>query len=85
MGRSFKSLKLRGNAPRSVGVGEMLHQRNFIDLRQRVQAGPGSAKTIRRKTQPVHAGVHFQKHPVRQLRLVGCQPVDLLVAVNRVP
>jgi hypothetical protein len=82
---SVKRLERRGDALRAVGVREVRHQRNFIDLRQRVQARPGGAVALGGKPEPVHARVHLEEHAVRQLRLVGGQHVDLLVAMNGVP
>ncbi len=76
---------LVGNAARAVGIAEVGHERDFIDLRQRVQPRPGAAKALGRKAQAVHAGVHFQEHAVRHLRFVRGQHVDLLVAVDGVP
>ena len=76
---------LRCDAAWAVGVTEVGHQRDFIDLGQRVQASPGGAVALRRETQPVHAGIHLQKHPVRRMGFVGGQHVDLFVAVHRVP
>jgi hypothetical protein len=37
------------------------------------------------RAQPVHARVELEEHMVRRVRLVHGQPVDLLVAVHRVP
>ena len=81
----IKSLELRGNAFRAIGIRKMLHQRNLFDLRQGVEANPGGTKALGHKAKAVHSGVHLEKHAVRQLRLVGGQPVDLLVAMDRVP
>jgi len=69
----------------AVGIAEMRHQRYFVDLGQRVEPRPSRAKPFGRKAEPVHARVHLQEHPVRHLRLVRGQHVDLRVAVNGVP
>jgi hypothetical protein len=76
---------LVGDAARPVGVGEMRHERDFLHLRQGVQARPGGAVALGREAQAVHARVHLEEHAVRHLRLVGSQPVDLGVAVHGVP
>ena len=81
----FKTGHLLGNAFGAVGVAEVRHERNLIHLGQGVQARPGRAKALRRKAQPVHAGVHFEEDPVRLVRLVQRQHVDLFVAMHRVP
>ena len=74
-----------GDAARAVGIREMRHQRDLVDLRQRVQPHPGAAEGVGREAQPVHAAVHLQEHPVRLVRLVLGEPVDLLLAVHHVP
>jgi small-conductance mechanosensitive channel len=76
---------LVGDAARAVGVGEVRHQRDLVDLRQRVQPRPGAAECGRCEAQPVHAAVHLEEHAVRLVRLVAGQPIDLLLAVHRVP
>ena len=63
----------------------MRHQRNFIDLRQGVQAGPGGAELRGAQAQAVHAAVHFQEYAVRLVRFVRRQHVDLRLAMHRVP
>ena len=83
--RGVEGRHLVGDAAGAVGIGEMRHQRDLVDLRQRVQPHPGTAKGSRREAQPVHAAVHLQKHPVRLVGLVHRQPVDLLLAVHRMP
>ena len=85
VGDGIEGLELRVYAFGAVGVGEMRHQRNLFNLRQGVQARPGGAVALGRKAQAVHAGVHLEKHAVRQLGLVRRQHVDLLVAVDGVP
>ena len=76
---------LVGDAARAVGITEMGHQRDLVDLRQRVQPRPGLAEGRRREAQAVHAAVHLEEHPVRRVGLVARQPVDLLVAMHRMP
>ena len=69
----------------AVGIAEVRHQRDLVDLRQRIQPGPGGAEALRREAQPVHARIHLEEHAVRLVGLVHGQHVDLLVAVHRVP
>ena len=79
-----QGLLVRG-ATRSVGIREVRHVRHLLDLRQRVQSRPGRTVGVEPETESVHAGVQLQEHPMRLLRLVGGQPVDLLGAVHDVP
>ncbi len=68
-----------------IRMGEMGHERNFIHLRQGVQTRPGRTKALGRKTQTVHARVHFQKHTLRHLGLVTTEHVDLRFVVHHMP
>ena len=85
VGDRLKGLKLRGNAGRPVGVAEVRHERNLVNLRQRAQPCPGGAKSVGLEAQPVHATVHLEEHALRQLRFVGGQHVDLFIAMNDMP
>mmetsp|Transcript_16038 Transcript_16038/g.30226 ORF Transcript_16038/g.30226 Transcript_16038/m.30226 type:complete len:250 (+) Transcript_16038:151-900(+) len=68
-----------------VGVGEVRHQPDLVDLGQGLQPGIGRAEGGRPEAEPVHARVQLQEHPVRLVGLVHGQPVDLLLAMHRVP
>lgn len=70
---------------RAVGVAEVGHERNLVDLRERVETGPGGAEALGREAQAVHARVHLQEHALRLQGLVGGEHVDLLVAMHGVP
>ena len=85
VGRVLEHRQLRLHAAGAVGIGKMRHQRDLIDLRQRIEPRPGGAKALRREAEPVHAAVQFEKHPMRVLGLVRGQPIDLRFAVHRVP
>ena len=80
-----KGLDLMADAARAVGVGEVRHQRDLVDLGQRIQPRPGAAQVRCGEAQAVHAAVHLQEDAVRLVRLVRGQPVDLLVAVHDMP
>ena len=84
-GRSGKDRHLRSNAKRSIGVAEMGHEGYFVDLGQRVEAAPCGAVAPGREAQSVHARVHLQKNPVRQLGFVCRQHIDLLATVHHMP
>ena len=66
-------------------IGEVRHQRDLADLRQRVEPQPRGAIGRRREAEPVHAAVHLEEDLVRLRRLVRRQPVDLRLVVDRVP
>ena len=74
-----------GAEARAVGIAEMRHQRDLVDLGQGVESGPGRAQGRRPEAEPVHARIHLEEHPVRLVRLVRGQPVDLLLAVHHMP
>jgi len=76
---------LVADAARTIGVAEVRHQRDFINLWQRVQPRPGGPETLGGEAQPVHARVHFQENAVRHMGFVRRQHVDLLVAMHGVP
>ncbi len=76
---------LVGDAALAVGIGEVRHQRDLVDLRQARQAHPGRAEARAGEAQPVHARVELDKDMMRPGGLVGGEPVDLLVAVHHVP
>ncbi len=61
----------------AIGITEMRHQRNFIDLGQRIQARPSGSESLRGKTQAVHARVHFEKDPMWLMGFMHCQHVNL--------
>jgi hypothetical protein len=82
---ALEGLELVGDAARAVGVAEVGHERDLVDLRQRVEPGPGGAEALGREAQAVHAGVHLEEHALRLERLVRGEHVDLLVAVHAVP
>ena len=85
MCHGVKPGKLRGNAFGAVRIAEMRHQRNFVNLGQCAEPGPGVAVTLGHKAQAVHTRVHFQKNAVRHLRFMGSQHVDLFVAMHHMP
>ncbi len=68
-----------------IGVGEMRHQHDRFDLRQRVEAQPRGAIAIGREAEPVHAAVHLQEDAVRPVGLERGEPVDLARLVDDVP
>jgi hypothetical protein len=83
--RGLERRHLAGDAMRAVGIGKVGHQRDLAHLRQCVQARPGGAEFSRAKAQAVHAAVQLQEHALRLMCLVRCQPIDLGLAVHRVP
>ena len=83
--RRFEYRQLRRDTRRAVCVAEVRHQRHLLHLRQRIDPHPGGAVALRCETKSVHAGIHFQENPVRRVRLVRRQQIDLLFAVHRVP
>ena len=84
-GGGVKDLQLMVHAMVHIGVAEVGHEGDFIDLSQCVQAGICRTKTLGCKAQPVHAAVHLEEHAVADLGLVCGQPVNLLVAVHGMP
>ena len=68
-----------------VGIAEMGHEGDFIDLGQGVQPCVCRTKTLGCEAQTVHAAVHFQKDAVTHLGFVSCQPVDLFVTMHGMP
>ena len=76
---------LRVDAFGAIRIAEVRHQRDLIHLGQRIQTGPGGTQALRAEAQPVHAGIHLEEHPVRQLGLVRRQHIDLVLAMNHVP
>ncbi len=68
-----------------VGIAEVGDERNFVHLRQRIQAGIGGSKAVGRESKAVHAAVHLEKDAVANLGLVSGQPVDLLITVHGMP
>jgi hypothetical protein len=62
---ALEGLQLVRDAAGAVGVAEVRHQRDLVDLRQRVQPRPGGAEALGREAQAVHARVHLQEHAVR--------------------
>ena len=92
--RPFAGQVLRGGLKRGqlvrdaagrVGVAEVRQERHLVHLRQHVEPRPGCAVTLGGETQPIHAGIHLEEHPLRHVCLVRCEHVDLFVAVHGVP
>ena len=84
-GRALEQLECFADTARAVGIAEMRHERDLVDLRQRVETGPGGAETFGRKPQPVHATVHLEEDALRHVGLVRGQHVDLRIAMHRMP
>ncbi len=68
-----------------VGIGEVGHQRDLADLRQRVEAQPRRAQALGREAEPVHAAVHLQEDVLRPAGLERREQIDLGTAMDDVP
>jgi hypothetical protein len=85
--RSVAALLLTVRSPgRSrVTLANVGHERDFVYLGQGVEPRPCRAVALRREAQPVHARIHLEEDPVRDIGFVGGQHVHLFVAVHGVP
>ena len=81
----LKAGGLVGNAQRAVGVAEVGHERDFVDLGQSVQACPGGARLGGRKAQAVHAAVDFEENTLWHVGFVRRQHIDLGFVMHHVP
>ena len=66
-----------------VGVGEVRHQGDVADARDRAQARVRGAKLVGPEAEPVHTGVHLQLHVDRPVQARIFEHPDLLDAVHR--
>ena len=72
-------------AIQAIGVAEMGHHRDLLHLSASAQSGVGAFEALGGEAQAVHAGVHFQKDPMRLVGFVAREPLDLRLTVHGVP
>ena len=70
---------------RRIGIGQVRHQHDVLDLRQRVEPQPRGAIRVGGETEAVHAAVELEENALRPVGLVRGQPIDLRRMVDRVP
>ena len=73
------------NAFVGICIAEVRHDRNFIDLRQRIQTCPSRSKCLWGKPQSVHTRIYFEEYAMALVCFVNGQHVDLGFTMNDVP